>query len=128
MNQPIDLGSLLTIPGAGRGHGVVRSHSGSQGHGRRAHIQTDVPLGFSQEEIEASHRDKPISEDEAVVEEESLDKALNIVVSEQQVVDTDQLFDTSNPGQKEASGGQPEGGTAAEDNTASSVQDLTADE
>ncbi|XP_058203015.1 uncharacterized protein LOC131317485 [Rhododendron vialii] len=55
MNQPIDLGSLLTIPG--RGRGAARGQGG-QGRGRRTQTQTDAPPGFSPEEIEAIHREK----------------------------------------------------------------------
>ncbi|XP_058181266.1 uncharacterized protein LOC131299703 [Rhododendron vialii] len=55
MNQPIDLGSLLTIPG--RGRGAARGQGG-QGRGRRTQTQTDAPPGFSPEEIEAIHKEK----------------------------------------------------------------------
>lgn len=58
MNQPINLSSLLTPPGHGRGRGSARGHEGSQELGLRAIVHSDVPLGFSPEEVAEGHRDK----------------------------------------------------------------------
>lgn len=58
MNQPINLSSLLTILGAGRGHGTAQGHGDAQGHGRRALVQSDAPSGFSPNEVTEGHRDK----------------------------------------------------------------------
>lgn len=60
MNQSINLSSLLTIPGTGRGRGIARGHKNSQGqgHSRRAFAQTDAPPGFSPNEVAEAHRDK----------------------------------------------------------------------
>lgn len=58
MNQPINLSNLLTLPGHGRGHGFVRGHEESQGHGRRATALLDVPPCFAPEEVVDGHRDK----------------------------------------------------------------------
>ncbi|KAF7141956.1 hypothetical protein RHSIM_Rhsim06G0088600 [Rhododendron simsii] len=83
MNQPINLSNLLTLPGHGRGHGFVRGHEESQGHGRRATALLD-------------HAE----------EEDSLDKELNAEITEQTTKDAAQIDeDVSNPGHKEVSGG-----------------------
>jgi hypothetical protein len=64
MDQPIDLSSLLTLPGAGRGRGRGtargrgRSQSPVPSHGRRGSTQPDFPPGFQPDGAEASHRDK----------------------------------------------------------------------
>jgi hypothetical protein len=64
MNQPIDLSSLLTLPGTGRGRGRGaargrgRSQSPVPSHGHRGSTQPDFPPGFPPEGAEASHRDK----------------------------------------------------------------------
>ncbi|KAF7121268.1 hypothetical protein RHSIM_Rhsim13G0132900 [Rhododendron simsii] len=67
-NQPINLSSLLNLPGRYRGCSTIRGrgaphgHGSSQSlipsHGRRGPTKSDSPLGFSPKEIEASHRDK----------------------------------------------------------------------
>ncbi|KAI8534671.1 hypothetical protein RHMOL_Rhmol10G0108600 [Rhododendron molle] len=77
MDQPINLSSLLNIPGAGRGRGRGtsrgrgRSQSPAPSHGRRGPAQQDAPPGFSPEEIEASHRDKRQRLDASSVEQPS---------------------------------------------------------
>ncbi|KAF7139792.1 hypothetical protein RHSIM_Rhsim06G0114700 [Rhododendron simsii] len=64
MNQPINLSSLLSRPGHGRGRGATRGQGsdqgrkGSQGHGLRAAAHSDAPPGFSPEEIPTGHPDK----------------------------------------------------------------------
>lgn len=62
MSQPIDLSSLLNLPGRGRGWGTSRGRGTTQGrgtsHGRRAAPQSDVPPSFSPEEVAAGHHDK----------------------------------------------------------------------
>lgn len=62
MSQPIDLSSLLNLPGRGRGSGTLSGCGTAQGrgtsHGHRATPQSDIPPGFSPEEVAADHRDK----------------------------------------------------------------------
>lgn len=62
MSQPIDLSSLLNLPGRGRGSGTLSGCGTAQGrgtsHGHRAAPQSDIPPGFSPEEVTADHRDK----------------------------------------------------------------------
>lgn len=62
ISQPINLTSLLTLPGHGRGRDTSCGRGSSQGrgtfHGLRASVQANVPLSFSPEEVAASHRDK----------------------------------------------------------------------
>lgn len=76
MSQPIDLSSLLNLPGCGRGRSISRSRGTDHGHGtshcRRAAIQVDVPPGFSPEEVAAGHCDKRLRPDPSAMNTENL--------------------------------------------------------
>ncbi|KAF7151239.1 hypothetical protein RHSIM_Rhsim02G0145400 [Rhododendron simsii] len=139
MSQPIDLSILLNLPGRGWGRGTFSGHGNSQGrgvtqshgtsHSLKAVVQSDVPPGFSHEEIAAGHRDKcqrpnPTS---------TVLRELNAENLEQFADDVDKKrWKCSQPGQKEASGGNNADSTAAEDNTVqatlAAIQDLTQEE